>query len=68
MRLESFAGRLDALSPLATFRRGYAAVFAEDGRSISDAREVNAGDAVDVRLRDGSFAARVESKTLRASQ
>jgi exodeoxyribonuclease VII large subunit len=68
MRLESCAGRLDALSPLATFRRGYAAVFAEDGRSISDARGVEAGDGVEVRMRDGSFAARVESKTLRASQ
>ncbi len=67
MRLESCAGRLDALSPLATFRRGYAAVFGEDGRSISDARDVNAGDAVEVRMRDGSFDARVESTNLQTS-
>lgn len=68
MRLESCAHRLDALSPLATFRRGYAAVFGEDGEAISDVRGVKTGDVVRVRLRDGSFGARVESTTFEEPQ
>ncbi|MGH7693595.1 MAG: exodeoxyribonuclease VII large subunit [Gemmatimonadaceae bacterium] len=64
LHLEAYAGRLDALSPLATLARGYAAVFSEKGASISDADAVTVGDAVRVRMRDGSFAARVDSKTL----
>lgn len=64
LRLESCAGRLHALSPLATLGRGYAAVFDAGGQSISEVRAVNAGDAVSVRMRDGSFGARVESRTL----
>lgn len=63
-RLESCAGRLHALSPLATLGRGYAAVFAQGGASITDARAVSVGDAVHVRMRDGSFGAQVESTTL----
>jgi exodeoxyribonuclease VII large subunit len=63
-RMESCAGRLHALSPLATLGRGYAAVFGEQGQSITDVRSVSAGDDVRVRMRDGSFGARVESTTL----
>ncbi|MGQ0640065.1 MAG: exodeoxyribonuclease VII large subunit [Gemmatimonadaceae bacterium] len=62
LRLESYAGRLDALSPLATLGRGYAAVFTGEGAAISDAGAVNVGDDLRVRMRDGSFGARVESK------
>lgn len=64
LRLEAYAGRLHALSPLATLGRGYAAVFAQGGAPISDAKAVEVGDAVRVRMRDGSFGARVDSKTL----
>jgi exodeoxyribonuclease VII large subunit len=68
LKLESYAGRLDALSPLATLGRGYAAVFAADGSAISDARGVNVGDSVRVRMRDGSFGAQVDSKDAEAQQ
>ena len=66
LKLEAYAGRLDALSPLATLGRGYAAVFAADGSAVSDARAVNVGDAIRVRMRDGSFGALVNAKDLEA--
>jgi exodeoxyribonuclease VII large subunit len=61
LRLDAYAGRLHALSPLATLGRGYAAVFGEAGGPITDVRALHTGDAVRVRMRDGSFGARVET-------
>jgi exodeoxyribonuclease VII large subunit len=61
LRLEGYARGLHALSPLATLGRGYAAVFSADGSAISDVASIRTGDALRVRMRDGSFAARVES-------
>jgi exodeoxyribonuclease VII large subunit len=60
-RVESFARELNALSPLATLGRGYAAVFGADDRAITGVAQVHSGDDVRVRLRDGSFAAQVDS-------
>ena len=57
--LEKAAGRLRALSPQATLDRGYAIV--RTGRGVVSARDaVRVGERVDVRVADGSFAARVE--------
>lgn len=67
LKLEAYAGQLDALSPLATLGRGYAAVFAADGTAITEAGAVNVGDSVRVRMRDGSFGAQVNSKNEQAS-
>lgn len=61
LKIEGLGGRLHALSPLATLGRGYAAVFDAAGSPITDVKNVNTGDNVRVRLRDGSFGARVES-------
>jgi len=61
LRLDAYARQLNALSPLATLGRGYAAVFSTTGTSVTDVRALNAGDAVRVRMRDGSFDARVDS-------
>ena len=58
-RLEATAGRLRALSPQATLERGYAIVQAKGGL-VSSARALTRGSAVDVRLAEGGFAARVE--------
>jgi exodeoxyribonuclease VII large subunit len=58
-RLEAVAGRLRALSPQATLERGYAIVQAEGGL-VRSARALTRGSAVDVRLGEGGFAARVE--------
>ena len=52
-RLTGLGHRLDALSPLATLRRGYAIVSRPDGRLVSLAAEVSPGDMLAVRLQDG---------------
>jgi exodeoxyribonuclease VII large subunit len=59
-RLGVAAASLEALSPLAVLRRGYA--LAEDGRgrAIRSAADVNAGERVRVRLGSGALSCRVE--------
>ena len=59
-RTAAQAGRLGALSPLATLERGYAIVTASDGAAVTSAAALRAGDAVELRLRDGVRAARIE--------
>lgn len=51
--------RLRSLDPLATLERGYAIV-QRDGHVVSSARTVRPGEALGVRVRDGSFDVRVE--------
>ena len=51
---------LDALSPLAVLKRGYALAQDEDGRLLRDARRVRVGDAVRLRLAEGALRCRVE--------
>jgi exodeoxyribonuclease VII large subunit len=57
--LEGTAGRLVALSPKATLRRGYAIV-RTDSHVVADAAELAAGARVEVELAEGGFGARVE--------
>jgi exodeoxyribonuclease VII large subunit len=59
-RLAGAIGRLDSLSPLAVLGRGYSLTRAADGRIVRAAREVAAGDPVNVRLGEGSLDCRVE--------
>jgi exodeoxyribonuclease VII large subunit len=59
--LAARAGRLDALSPLAVLSRGYAIARLADGRVVREAREVAAGDRVEVRVHEGSFLAEVKA-------
>jgi exodeoxyribonuclease VII large subunit len=75
MRMENAVGRtierakavvsgssehLQAVSPLATLKRGYAIVRHKDGRIITSVSGVQAGDAIEVRISDGSFDANVD--------
>jgi len=55
-RLDAAKGKLAALSPKATLRRGYAIV-RRDGRVVA---RVAVGERVDVELAEGGFGARVE--------
>jgi exodeoxyribonuclease VII large subunit len=57
--LEGTAGRLVALSPKATLKRGYAIV-RTDSHVVANAFELAAGTRVEVELADGGFGARVE--------
>lgn len=54
-RLALLAGRLDALSPLATLARGYSYVLAPDGSMLRDRRQVQTGDPVRVYLHRGKI-------------
>ncbi len=62
--LEGRAGRLDALSPLAVLGRGYGICRrAPDGRVISDASTVTAGDPINIILHRGRIDATVTGAT-----
>lgn len=49
----ALAGRLQAISPLATLERGYALVYSADGHAVVRARAIAAPASISVRLRDG---------------
>ncbi len=52
-RVESLAGRLDALSPLATLARGFAVARSLEGATLSRRGQFVEGEAFDLWLRDG---------------
>jgi exodeoxyribonuclease VII large subunit len=58
-RLDNLHARLGALSPDATLERGYAIVHRGDA-VVRSPGQVEHGDAIDVRVADGSFGATVE--------
>jgi exodeoxyribonuclease VII large subunit len=58
--LDGVRGRLQALSPLATLKRGYAVVQSTTGVLITDASLVAPDDCIEITVRCGSFRARVE--------
>jgi exodeoxyribonuclease VII large subunit len=60
-QLETMAARLNGVSPLATFARGYTLARAEDGRTLTSAGQFAPGDAFALLLCDGEVTARTES-------
>ena len=58
--IEGMAGRLHALSPLATLARGYAVVSDEQGNTIASVEGVAAGQPLVARLDDGRVLAHVD--------
>jgi exodeoxyribonuclease VII large subunit len=59
-RLAGLEQRLDSLNPMAVLGRGFAVVSRSDGSVVRSVAQVSSGDALDVRVTDGSFAARVD--------
>jgi len=55
--LATLAGRLDALSPLATLGRGYSVARSLDGLAMASVRDFSPGAAFDVLLADGAVRA-----------
>lgn len=55
------AGRLNALSPLATLERGYAVARRPDGEALTRAAQFVKDERFDLQLHDGVVGARVES-------
>ena len=58
--VEGMAGRLHALSPLATLARGYAVVSDDQGRPITSIANAREGQSIIARLNDGQIHGRVE--------
>ena len=59
-RLHTLAQRLDALSPLATLKRGYSISRKTDGEVLTAAEQVSVGDKIAVQLAQGHLACRIE--------
>jgi len=59
--IEQIAGRLHALSPLATLARGYAVARSTDGDTLGSARNFTPGMPFHLLLRDGAVRASVEA-------
>ena len=60
LQVESAAGRLNALSPLATLERGYAIVRTATGKTVRSVRAIGAGDDVDLVFGDGVARATID--------
>lgn len=60
-RLHTLAQRLNALSPLATLKRGYSISRKTDGQVLTAAEQVSVGDRIEVQLAHGHLACRVEA-------
>jgi len=60
-RLASLAELLDAVSPLRTLARGFSAVTHPDGGLIRSVRDLKIGDAVRIRMADGTVDADVSA-------
>jgi exodeoxyribonuclease VII large subunit len=61
-RTSAVAGRLHALSPLATLARGYAVPLGRDGRLLRSVEDFAAGEGFTLRVVDGSVGCRVEGE------
>ena len=59
--LARLGGQLEALSPLRTMGRGYVVATAADGSLVTSVQRLTPGDRLDLHLRDGDAAVRVES-------
>ena len=61
-RLAAATAALAALGPERTLARGYAIVFDDAGRVVTDARRTSIGQEVDITLRSGRLGAKITSK------
>jgi exodeoxyribonuclease VII large subunit len=61
LQLARLGAQLDALSPLATMERGYVVATAADGSLVSSVHGLAPGDPLDLHLRDGRAAVRVQA-------
>ena len=65
MRFGRMAAALDALSPLKVLGRGYAIARNEDGTVLTSPEQVEVGQPLELRLRDGELTCRVEERKCR---
>ena len=62
-RVSAQMGLLDSLSPLTVMRRGYGAIRDQAGRLVRSVRQVKVGDALSLRLHDGTVEAEATGVT-----
>lgn len=62
--LRTATGRLEALSPLATLRRGYVVARAADGQTLSRVTQFALGATFDLLVQDGTVRARTEGRAV----
>ena len=60
-RLEILAGRLQGLSPLEKISGGYGFLMDGQGKRVVSVSQIKAGDALEIRVRDGRIQARAEA-------
>ena len=58
-KLKGLNKRLSALNPQAVLARGYAIVTKEKGKILGSIKDANAGDDVKIRVKDGTFDAKI---------
>jgi exodeoxyribonuclease VII large subunit len=61
--VEAACGKLEALSPVRVLERGFSLTQRADGRLVTNAADLAAGERVHVRLREGAFDATVDATT-----
>jgi exodeoxyribonuclease VII large subunit len=66
--LAVLVGRLESLNPLAVLTRGYAVCHTADGRVVSRAAQVTAGDELTVWMVDGEVGCRAERVSLKTKE
>ena len=59
----TLAQRLNALSPLATLKRGYSISRKTDGQVVTTAEQVSVGERIELQLSQGTLVCRVEERT-----
>ena len=64
-RIAAYAGRLESLSPLKVLERGYSVTLRPDARVVRSIDEIQEGEVLSTRVRDGVISSRVEKKESR---
>ena len=60
-KLAAYAGKLQALNPMAVISRGYSAVFDADGAVIKSVEQLSVGDEVCLKMADGEATAEIKN-------
>ncbi|GHT47392.1 exodeoxyribonuclease VII large subunit [Endomicrobiia bacterium] len=61
-KLKDVAHKLDIVSPLSVLKRGFSVCFDFNNKIIREAKNINTGDIVNIKLFSGNFTAKVEAK------
>lgn len=61
-KLKDVAHKLDIVSPLSVLKRGFSVCFDSNNKIIREAKIINTGDIVNIKLFSGNFTAKVETK------